>query len=262
MKMRVGVFQCGADGLDPGQRISRLSDAVNGKGLDVVVCPELFISGYKAGDELVDVAEQLAGRWSSEIADVARSHKTAIICGYPELDAGKMYNSAFCLDLQGELIANHRKLMIPPGFEPDYFSEGNKATLFEMAGFTVAILICYDAEYPEAVRHVAQAGAQIVIVPTALSENWGIVAEKVIPARAFENGVWVVYANYAGSSGGITFYGGSCIVRPDGGDSVRAGPSECLIDSVVDKDSIRRAQARLPYLPGASALLDKLEISS
>lgn len=260
--MRVGVFQCDGDGLDPGQRISRLGDAVNVNSFDVVVCPELFISGYKAGDELVHVAEQLAGRWFTEIADVAISHKTAIICGYPELDAGKMYNSAFCLDSHGDLIANHRKLMIPPGFEPNYFDEGNKVTLFELGGFTVAILICYDAEYPEAVRHVAQAGAQIVVVPTALSDDWGIVAEKVIPARAFENGVWVVYANHAGSSGGSTFYGGSCIVRPDGSDSVRAGPGECLIDSLVDKDSIRRAQARLPYLTSASALLDKLEIPS
>ena len=70
----------------------------------------------------------------------------------------------------------------------------------------------------------------------------------MVPARAFENGVWLAYANHAGHENGFDYLGGSKIVAPDGRIVVDAGPGEILMKTAVDTDSVRRAQTRLPYL--------------
>ena len=67
------------------------------------------------------------------------------------------------------------------------------------------------------------AGAHLVVAPTAMGEAWPHVAHKVIPTRAFENGVGLVYANHAGEEAGLNYLGASCIVRPDGHDLARTG---------------------------------------
>jgi predicted amidohydrolase len=105
---------------------------------------------------------------------------------------------------------------------------------------------------------MALAGAQLVIVPTALASQWGVVSEKLIPTRAFENGVWVAYANHAGQENGLSYYGGSCIVTPEGIDAARADSTECVIQAKLDLDSVLAAQERLPYLQGVTDLRNKL----
>lgn len=256
--MRTAVFQCAAGGLDSDQRLQRLEAAISGQQLDLVVCPELFMSGYDVGDALVDRAEPFDGPFANTIGKIAKKHATAIIYGYPERTENSLYNSALCLDCSGEIIANHRKLLLPPGFESLYFKPGQNLTLFELHGVRCAMLVCYDVEYPESVRAAAEAGAELVVVPTALGENWGVVADKLVPTRAFENGVWLIYANHAGKENNITYFGGSCIVAPDGQDAARAGSEEVLISTVIDRSLVDKAQARLPYLKEVNTLRQKL----
>lgn len=256
--MRAAVFQCAGGGLNPEQRLQRLKQAISVQQLDLVVCPELFMSGYNVGDALISLAQSSNGPFAEAIAALARSNNTAIAYGYPEQTAEGIYNSALCIDRNGELLANHRKLLLPPGFESRYFEAGRELTLFDLNGFRCAFLVCYDVEYPESVRAATEAGAELIIVPTALAENWGLVANKLIPTRAFENGSWIIYANHAGTEDDITYYGGSCIVAPNGEDAARAGPDEILISANLDIQSLTTARARLPYLQEIAELRVKL----
>ena len=246
--MRAGIFQCAGGGLTPSQRLLQLEESLKGESLDLVVCPELFVSGYHVSNALMKHAEPQSGPSSQQIADIARSTNTAIVYGYPEQEGEHLYNASACIDANGQLIANHRKLLLPPGFEVEYFVPGESLTLFDLHGMRCAILICYDAEYPESVRVCAQAGAEVVIVPTALVNNWGSVAHKLMPTRAFENGVWLLYANHAGEENGFHYLGASCIVSPDGKDAARAGDKQTLISHEINSDSVARARDRLPYL--------------
>ena len=107
---------------------------------------------------------------------------------------------------------HQRKLAIPPGFEWDYFSPGQGCYLFTYKCFKITTLICYDAEFSETVRHVAAQGADLVLVPTALGTDWDWAGEKMMPTRAFENGVFFAYANGVGTQDGITFLSKSVIV--------------------------------------------------
>jgi predicted amidohydrolase len=257
--VRAGVFQCAGGGLTPTQRLERLAAALEREPPDLVVCPELFMSGYNVGDSLTALAEPRGGAFARQVAALARSSGSAIVYGYPERDGARLYNSAACIDPAGKVIANHRKLRLPPGFEPDYFAAGGGLTLFEVKGVRCSILVCYDAEHPEAVRAAAEAGAQAVLVPTALVEDWSSVAFQMMPTRAFENGIWLVYANHAGTENGSRYLGASCIVAPDGKDAARAGAGEELISADLDPQAVTAAQARLPYLQGIREMRRALE---
>lgn len=256
--MRAGVFQCEGGGLLPQQRIEKLALALAAKPLDLVVCPELFLSGYNVGGELPAFAESQGGPLMTKLAQVARASGTAIVYGYPERLGDQLFNAAACLSADGLLLANHRKLMLPPGFESQYFDPGQGTTLFQLGGLCCGLLVCYDAEFPEAVRALAQAGAQVVIVPTALVKNWSVVSRRVMPTRAFENGVWLIYANHAGQEGDAHYLGESCIAAPDGQDAARAGSAEELISAELTLAAVAAAQKRLPYLAGLADLRDRL----
>lgn len=246
--MRAAVFQCAGGGLSSNDRLQRLGDVINGRQLDLVVCPELFMSGYDVGDDLPHFAEPQNGPFSGKISELAKRQNIAIVYGYPEQDGDVLYNSALCISADGSIVANHRKMVLPPGFEAKFFVNGNQMTIFDLGNVRCALLVCYDVEYPESVRAAAEAGAQVVMVPTALFDQWGVVAHKLVPTRAFENGVWLLYANHAGSENQTNYLGYSCIVAPDGTDAARAGPGEALIAAEIDIRKVAEAQERLPYL--------------
>jgi len=252
--MKLAVFQSAGGGLSVQERLAKLSDALAQTDCDLMVCPELYVSGYNVGDIVGQVAKTQSAGFIKQASALAASSKTALVFGYPELVDGVLYNSALFLDAAGQTCATHKKLAIPPGFECDHFTAGNKMTLFDCIGLKCAILICYDAEFPEILRKVAQMGAQLVIVPTALNVNWPVVADKVMPARAFENGVWLAYSNHAGVEGDLEYYGHSCIVTPTGADAARAGLAEEVLVAEIDVDAVTAAQKRLPYLKDVTNL--------
>lgn len=256
--MKLAVFQSAGGGLNISERLTKLSEVIAQADCDLLVCPELYISGYNVGNAVRSVAESQSDSFIHEAAALAKSTKTALVMGYPELDGATLYNSALFIDASGMPCANHRKLAVPPGFEGDHFSAGNKITLFDYMGLKCAMLICYDAEFPETLRKAAHMGAELVIVPTALNVNWPVVADKVMPTRAFENGVWLAYANHAGAEGGLEYYGHSCIVTPTGVDAARAGRAEQVIVADIDAGAVRAAQKRLPYLQDVMGLKNVL----
>jgi len=256
--VRVAVFQSDVAGLDLNGRLDRLSAAFDATSHDLVVCPELFLSGYNVGDALTDRAEPVTGPMVQAVCTLARETQTALVCGYPERNGDTIYNSAVCVAASGEIVANHRKLVIPPGHERDHFACGTGRTVFNLNGVRCAMLVCYDVEFPEAVRDAALAGADLVIAPTALGKRWLVVAEKLIPTRAFENNVWLAYANHAGEENGLAYFGGSCIVAPDGTDAARAGASEELISATIDPRQGASLRDRLPYLHDLPRLREAL----
>ncbi|MEQ8604700.1 MAG: carbon-nitrogen hydrolase family protein [Marivibrio sp.] len=221
---------------------------------DLVLTPELFAHGYNAGAAFKDLAEPADGPLSAAVTVLARKSGAAILYGFAERAQGRLYNSVQAVDAAGERLTLVRKRVLPPGPERDLFAPGGGGPLFTLNGLTIATLICYEAEFPEAVRLAARAGAQLVLVPTALSADWPVVARKLIPTRAFENGVYVAYANHAGAERGLRYLGESCIVGPDGEDVARAGEAPTALAATIAPHAVAAAQARLPYLRDLAGL--------
>ncbi|MCV0429891.1 MAG: carbon-nitrogen hydrolase family protein [Roseibium sp.] len=248
--LTVAVAQCPADLEPPEERLDWLAGLLASHEdamLDLIVLPELFQCGYNIGDFSSKHAEPPDGPFATSIAELAKRYRTAILYGFAEQQTEGLYNSAQCIGQNGQIIGRHRKLLLPPGFEQDNFVIGRECKLFRLGAFTLAILVCYDVEFPENMRHVAVAGADLVVVPTALANEWSVVSECVIPTRAFENGVFVCYSNYCGQENGLTYYGGSCIIAPDGSTLARNKNSAGLSIAHLDRSSVKAAQARMPY---------------
>jgi predicted amidohydrolase len=218
------------------------------QGARVLVTPEVFVTGYNIGDRLARLAvPELVDR----VAAVAVETGIAIIAGLPEQHpGGGITNSLVVIDRDGTELLRYRKTHLFGDLDRSLFVQG--ATLpstFELDDVTLSVLICYDVEFPETVRAAALNGADAVIVPTAQMEPYAHIAERLIPVRAWENQIHVVYINRVGDEGDLTYVGRSSIVSPDGTTLAALGPAETgLLIATIDPETTRRARRENPYL--------------
>jgi len=249
--LRTAIFQPEARDATPAARIERLAALLAEAGrdpFDLVLCPELFLSGYDIGARLGELAEPAGGPSLKHAARIAARHGTALAPGYPQRDAQALYNAVAVIGRSGERLLDYRKRALAPGFEGGTFAPGDAPGVFDLMGHRMAVLVCFDVELPELAREAAMAGAEVLLVPTALHARWGFVARKMIPTRAFENGTFLLYANHAGREGRTAYLGESVIVAPDGAELARAGAEETLISADLEMDAVALARAALPYL--------------
>lgn len=250
--LSISIYQAAAREESPEAKLNWLdmaADRAASDGSRLLVVPELFLSGYLAGPRLRERARTYDGEYAERVGEIATLHNIAIVYTYPELNGGVLYNSAGFVSETGQLIGHHRKNSIAPGgYEAGYFTRDRHIQVFDFAGWRCAMLICYDVEFPEAARHAALQGAELIIVPTAIGAEWGFVAERMVPTRAWENGVFLAYANYAGREGDMTYLGGSRIVGPEGLNDAVAGTREEILMATLDKRRIAAAREKLPYL--------------
>ena len=108
-------------------------------------------------------------------------------------------------------------------------------------------------------RHAALEGAQIVLVATAGGEEWEQVPTSVIPSRAYENGMFIAYANYCGVENGHGFCGLSCVVNPYGVDLARAGKTEGVISANLDLSFVAEAREKVPFLRDRRRVVSRLD---
>lgn len=219
---RVAAWQCAPLPRDVAANLARL-DEVAGRasaaGATLLVTPELVLTGYAIGAEAIArLAETADGPSSAAVAEIARRHGIAIAYGYPErAEDGTIYNAATLLDAEGEVLGRHRKVHLWGDVDRSRFTAGPAVPeAFGLGELTAGLLICYDVEFPEAVRHLAAAGARLVLVPTANPVGGEEVQEVLLRARALENGCVVVYANYCGADDALAYSGRSMVVGPDG----------------------------------------------
>lgn len=257
--LRAAIYQYRCREEAPLERLARLDrmlEAHDG-ALDLVICPELFLSGYNVGDKVRRLAEPQAGPFAKAAAALANKRRTALIYGYPEQTGSVVHNAAICIGADGKVFAHHRKLCMPNEFERGHFAPGNAYTVLELNGWKVAILICYEIEFAEAVRGCARQGAQLVVAPTALKKQWSFVARNMVPTRAFENGIFVAYANYCGREGDFEYLGESRFIGPMG-QVTSAADQETLVLAALDRQEIDLARRELHYLQDCP-LFDRIQ---
>jgi len=216
---------------------------------DLIIFPELFLSGYNIGKTVQKLAEQADGPACQKAAQIAWKTNIAILYGYPERLNTDVYNSALLIDRNGNSRANYRKTHLFGSYEKRIFKPGNALIIAELEGLNIGILICYDVEFPEAVRALANAGAQLIAVPTALMKPYCRIAETVVPARAYESQVFVAYVNRIGTEGELAYCGLSSIIGPDGHPLLEMGPNEDgVFFANVDPSAIAAVSEENPIL--------------
>jgi len=256
MKLNLGIFQYEMQDESPDAKINRLAIHLSeSTQLDLVICPELFISGYGSHEKINEYSEIHDGEYASKISSLAKKSNTAIIYGYPEIDSNHLFNSAQFFNNEGLSIANHRKKLLPlTADESKIFTPGKESSIFSINGIKSAIVICYELEFPEIIRELSLQGVELIIAPTGQSSHWPAAALYNCRTRAFENGIFVAYANSTGNLNGINFMGESKIIGPDGLDIANAGLDEKLITAEIDTKKIISVRENLPYLNDSKSL--------
>ena len=250
--MRVALYQCPPLPLDVAGNLKRLHRVAHEAcDADVLVLPEMFLTGYNIGAEAVGaLAEAQDGQSAQTIAELARNAGLAILYGYPErAEDGQIYNAVQLIDANGQRLCNYRKTHLFGDLDHSMFSPGgDEFPVVELNGWKLGFLICYDLEFPENTRRLALAGAELILVPTANMVPFDFVADVTVRARAFENQCYVAYANYCGHEDQIHYCGQSSIAAPDGQRVAQAGLDEALIVATLDRQVIHAAQAANHYL--------------
>ncbi len=222
--------------------------AAGGAGL--LVAPEMYLTGYALADAAVaQSAEDADGPGAAGVARIAARHGVAIAYGYPERGAGGVFNSVQLVGPDGGRLANYRKTHLYGDYENRVFRAGDTLVVqAPLGGLTVGLLICYDVEFPEAVRAHALAGTDVLVVPTALMQPDVFIPQTLVPARAFESQLYIAYANRWGVEGEWDFTGLSCLAAPDGVVRARAGAGPDLVFGDADPALLRASRERMPYL--------------
>ncbi|MFJ5644234.1 carbon-nitrogen hydrolase family protein [Streptomyces sp. NPDC093223] len=250
--MRTALLQSSGRPGSTVENLKALDDAAGraaAEGAALLVAPEMFLTGYAIGDDVARLAEPADGECADAIAELAHRHGVAVAYGYPERAAGVVHNSAQLISADGARLANYRKTHLFGGFERAHFTPGEQPVVqAELNGLTVGIMICYDVEFPEPVRAHALAGTDLLLVPTANMHPFQFVAESLVPVRAWENQMYVAYANRAGQEGEFEFFGLSGLSGPDGVARARAGRGEELLVADVDPALLAASREANPYL--------------
>jgi 5-aminopentanamidase len=231
--------------------IERVCQSAQSLQIDVVVFPELFLTGYNIGDQVEMLAEEVGGPSVRRLQEIAATRRVAIITGFAERYGTDLYNSAIVIAANGEIIAHHHKVFLFGEKEKQTYRAGTEFSVFKLAGRSCGLAICYDIEFPEASRDMKKRGAEVIFVPTANMEPYFEVPTTLVRARALENGVAVVYANMCGTERDQVYTGLSGVVLPDGKDLARASHDECTL--ICD---LEPGLARNEELPSSRQLED------
>ena len=244
--MRATLAQLAPHARDVSANLGRVQTVLDSStGTDLVMFPELFLSGYELGD-VEAVSVDLDGREVGTLREAARDSDTAIVIGAAERVADGVANSALCISRRGELAGVYRKTHLF-GAEAGSYVPGEKLVTVELEGRTVGLMICFDLEFPEVARTLALRGADMLVSISANPEAFRRDHEVFVPARALENGVPHLYVNRVGRQEDVTFGGSSMAIDPEGTVLTKAGPNDEELLHADIGDAGRR-DARTRYL--------------
>jgi len=222
---------------------------------DLVVFPELTLTGYSLGEVSHDVSRALT---DDEIVELAQeTADISCVVGFAEAGRVHTYNSAAFLEA-GEIRHVHRKLYLPTydiWEERKHFTPGGAMRAFDTRCGHMAILLCSDAWQPALAVLAVQDGAQVLIVPAnSTGRRSNIEAEwrdiNRFYARMLE--CYVVFVNRVGQEGPLAFWGGSHVYDP-WGELVAEAPLDepAVITVELELEGVRRRRREMPLVKEA-----------
>jgi predicted amidohydrolase len=226
------------------------ASAAAADGASIVVLPELSASGYVFRDEAEarTLAEAADGPTAAGWAHLARQRGVTVVGGICELgDDGLVYNTALVVDSAG-LRATYRKAHLWDAEKLVFTPGSGPPPVVDTAGTRLAVVICYDLEFPEWVRLPALTGAQLLCVPANWPAQPHPVGERPMDvvraqAAAAVNRMFIAVCDRVGVERGVDWVGGSVIIDPGGwplagpepGDRELTVAADCDLAVAVDK---------------------------
>ncbi len=217
---------------------------------------EPFYPQHPAGKDKIRLAEAIPGMVTEEFSRLARQYKMVIIPNLYERDGNKTYDTSPVIDADGTLLGKTRMVHIPDYeyfHEKTYYTPGDTgAKVYDTAVGKIGIAICYDRHYPEYMRALAIAGAELVITPQAgAAGEWteGLY-EAEMQIAAFQNGYFTALCNRTGVEEKLDFSGESFVCGPNGRLLAQAGRgTEEILYCNIDLSEVKNSYAKKLFLP-------------
>lgn len=252
------------------QRVTRDKSANLARGLEaleraasqgarVAIFPELgfewFHPQQPASTDVASLAEPLDGPLVGAVRRKARELGLVVVMNFFERDGSRCYDSSPVIDADGSLLGVTRMVHITEYacfHEQGYYTPGNRgAPVYRTQAGPIGVAICYDRHFPEYMRALAVAGADLVVVPQAgtLGEWPEGLYEAEMRVAAFQNGYFVALCNRVGREDCLEFSGESFVCGPDG-TVIARGPAgeESVLTVEVDLSATERSHARRLFL--------------
>ncbi|MEM3622216.1 MAG: carbon-nitrogen hydrolase family protein [Candidatus Bathyarchaeia archaeon] len=236
------------------KKMEKITNKAKKQGADLVIFPELSLTGYVVRDQIYELAETIPGPSVKAMEGIARKTKTYIIFGMPELSEktkATLYNAAVLVGPEG-FIGKYRKMYLPTHSvfeEKRYFRAGYHVTSFETKIGKIGLIVCYDIFFPEVSRLTRLKGAQLIVCISASPAVRRAFFEALTVARAIENTAFLAYVNLVGIEDGLQFWGGSRLVGPNGKVLAQAKyDEEDIVMCDVDYADIKPVETFVPTL--------------
>jgi predicted amidohydrolase len=221
LRIALSIFNAPVGQTDDNlSRTCRWVEEASDAGAEIICFPETSITGYSNQTDIHESAEPVPGPSTEVLSALAVRHSIVILAGIVEKGSEKrIYASHLVITPDGD-IGVYRKLHISPR-EKAAFTPGSTIPLFDVKGTTFGIQLCYDAHFPDLSTSMAERGADIIFIPHASPrvtpeeklESW----MRHLPARAYDNSVYVLACNQTGPNGkGLMFSGLAVIIGPSG----------------------------------------------
>ena len=271
-KFKICLAQINAKVADKTHNLKRIEKAVieaKKQSADMIILPELSLTGYVVKDQIYELAEKVPGPSTKILASIAKRTRTHIIFGMPELSSktqATIYNAAVLVGPKG-FIGKYRKSYLPTHSvfeEKRYFRPGYDAAVFETGLGKIGLIICYDIFFPEVSRLTRLKGAQLIVCISASPAVRRSFFETLTTARAIENTAFLAFVNLVGIEDGLQFWGGSRLIGPQGRILVKAKyDEEDLVMGTVDYNDIRSIETFVPTLRDLRPeFFDKLKVTA
>ena len=243
-------------------------EEAKGKGMDIVVFPELALSGYLLEEMVYDVCMDDIPQ---ELLEASRDI-SILFGGVEKGQDNYIYNSAFYLE-DGKVTHTHRKVYLPTYgmfYEGRYFREGDRFRAFDTKHGRMGILICEDAWHQSASYILGQDGADYIFCLVSspargfehgvesMARDW----EGVAYQTAVMTGTYFILANRVGVEDGVSFWGGSQVVAPTGKIMAKAEylKEDSLFVDMPERE-IRRARFGSPVMKSENLDLTVRELT-
>lgn len=256
-KIRIALAQISCKRADKRENIRKIDSTVKQakqQGADLIIFPELTLTGYTLRDQIYDMAETIPGVSTTAIERISKKTNTYIVFGMPELSTktqATIYNTAVLVGPKG-IIGKYQKMYLPTHSvfeEKRYFRPGYHIAVFKTEVGKIGLIICYDVFFPEVSRLARLEGAQIIICISASPATRRNFFETLTVARAIENTIFFVYVNLVGVENSLQFWGGSRLIGPNGDILVKAKyHEEDLIVGEIDYADIRPTEVFVPLM--------------
>ncbi|MCQ2852028.1 carbon-nitrogen hydrolase family protein [Helicobacter pylori] len=258
------------------QLVLNLAKEAHNKGVNLIILPELFDSGYCVNDKDAEFGidlkaikhgeETLKNETLRALSDFAKSSDTHIVACSIEKTNKKLYDSAYIIPPKGGIVGKHRKIYLW-GDEKSRFKRGKKYEVFtlDFGDFSakVGLQICYEIGFGVGANLLALQGAEVLIYPSAFGKarayNWDLLSK----ARALENGCFVCACNHNGEETNaqlkqtLEFAGDSRIIAPNGKIIAQATKLNEVIIAEMDLNEVALQRQKIPYLQDFDTKLTK-----